>query len=136
MLMWQIALLEELAKQTLVKDTSLGKMEYWINGSASNTMFIHGKMISWDCVGIPRVVDFWQAGGYGIIAPARPGYQRIPLTKYPSSTEDQVDLMAALLDELDVKQVFVQGFPGGGPLAARLLRCARTRPWDSSSGLP
>ena len=39
--------------------------------------------------------------GIGVIAPSRPGYGRTPLTQNKSS-EDAADLVAALLEELDI----------------------------------
>lgn len=72
-------------------------------------------MGGWDICAVPIVADPWINAGYGIICPSRPGYLRTPLTRYPVSTDEQADLMAALLDYLHVDKVVVTGGSAGGP---------------------
>ena len=52
--------------------------------------------------------------GIGVITPSRPGYGRTPLSS-GKSHEEAADLMAALLDELNIEKVVVYGISGGGP---------------------
>ena len=55
-------------------------------------------------------------GGCEILAPSRPGYLRTPLES-GRTPEDQADLYAALLDELDIERATILGFSSGGPSA-------------------
>merc|ERR1712232_1509538 len=56
-------------------------------------------------------------GGYGIICPSRAGYLRSPLNNHPTTTAEQADLYAALLDKLGVDKVICVGGSAGGPSA-------------------
>lgn len=112
---WEAAWVDGLAKRTQIADTKLGKIEYYMKGSAPYVFFVHGQMGGWDVCGVPIVVDPWLNAGWGLICPSRPGYLRTPLPKYPFSTEEQSDLFAALLDTLKVDKVVVTGGSAGGP---------------------
>ena len=63
-----------------------------------------------------------------MIAPSRPGYGRTPLSSGKTS-EEAADLMAALLDELNLEKVIAFSISGGGPTALNFAlrhpnRCA------------
>ena len=56
----------------------------------------------------------WETNGFGVIAPARPGYGRTPLGEQGIAAE-AADLLAALLDTLGIEKVIVNCVSGGGP---------------------
>jgi len=58
----------------------------------------------------------WPELGWRVVAPSRPGYLRTPLES-GRSFEQQADLLAALLDALEIKKAAVWAMSGGGPAA-------------------
>jgi pimeloyl-ACP methyl ester carboxylesterase len=64
-----------------------------------------------------RLINDWLAQkGYRILSPSRPGYLGTPLES-ARTFEEQADLLAALLDTLDIKKVIVTSLSAGGPIA-------------------
>jgi pimeloyl-ACP methyl ester carboxylesterase len=64
-----------------------------------------------------RLINDWLAQkGYRILSPSRPGYLGTPLES-GRAFEEQADLLAALLDVLDIKKVIVTSLSAGGPIA-------------------
>jgi len=111
---WQEAWLKNIYKTTNFTQTRLGPVGYHIIGSPPYVLQIHGQMGSADQVTIPDLISPWQRAGFGIIAPNRPGYRNTPVSSGRTMAE-QADLYAALLDELGVDKVVVNGGSAGGP---------------------
>lgn len=96
--------------------TAHGQVQYARAGAGPMVLALHGGPGGFD----QGLAAAWhlEAGGCEVLAPSRPGYLRTPLVSglYP---EEQADLCAALLDELDVERVAVLGYSAGGPAAVQ-----------------
>lgn len=110
--------------------TAHGDIEYAERGSGTPLLVVHGSPGGYDqgLIGT-RWVDPTQ---FRVISPSRPGYLRTPLSS-GETMNDQADLLAALIEKLELGPVAVMGASGGGPasylLAARhphLVRCLLT----------
>jgi pimeloyl-ACP methyl ester carboxylesterase len=106
--------------------TALGVVEYAEIGDGPAVVAIHGAMGGYD-----QSLILAQTIGnadYRYIAITRPGYLGTPLNSGRSS-EQQGDLIAALLDRLDIAKAGVMAVSGGGPSALQFAlrhpaRCA------------
>ena len=92
--------------------TDKGPVEFYRTGSGPYLVMLHGTPGIHD--GYSRYTSYLSDAGLSLICPTRPGYGRTPLSSGPTS-EEAADLLAALLDKLDVKQVVIMGISGGGP---------------------
>lgn len=109
-----------LTQSSRLVETARGLVEYAERGDGPAILSVHGTPGAHEH-GL-LAAEFLRVNGYRVIAPSRPGSSRTPLTSGRTPSQ-QADLMAALLDELDLDHVDVMGFSGGGPatyaLAAR-----------------
>ena len=105
-------------------ETALGPVDVVRAGEGPPVLMIHGTPGGWDSsAAMGRVlVD----GGFGLIAPARPGYQGTPLDGR-EAIDAQADLHAALLDALGHHRAGVVAWSGGGPSGYRLAVRHRDR---------
>ncbi|HEX9106417.1 MAG TPA: alpha/beta hydrolase [Longimicrobiales bacterium] len=101
-----------------------GRAEYASCGEGPAVLCLHGAMGGYDqshllarTIGEP---------GYRFISVSRPGYLGTPLAS-GRSPEEQADLYAALLDELQVRDVAVMAVSGGGPSALHFALRHRSR---------
>ncbi|HAR63017.1 MAG TPA: alpha/beta hydrolase, partial [Candidatus Margulisbacteria bacterium] len=95
-------------------NTSMGPIEYLDTGSGPAILCIHGAMGGYDqSITLAKTIG---APGYRYIAVSRPGYLGTPLSS-GLTPEEQADLLAKLLDALQVKEVIVMAISGGGPSA-------------------
>ena len=94
--------------------TAKGQVEYAMTGRGPVVLLAHGGGMGYDFIKIYQdIAD----RGYTLICPSRPGYLRTALEIGPSF-EEQADVLAALLDALDVTEpVFILGASMGGPIA-------------------
>ncbi|MEO0565622.1 MAG: alpha/beta hydrolase, partial [Chloroflexota bacterium] len=91
--------------------TEHGPITYDRRGAGPVVLHFHGGNVGrngWFMLG--HLID----AGFQVLTPDRPGYLGTPLTGN-GSPEQQADLMAALLDALEIEQVAVIGVSAGGP---------------------
>ena len=106
--------------------TGRGMVEYAEIGDGPVVVALHGAMGGYDQSLI--LAQTIGRAGYRYIAMTRPGYMGTPMTS-GQSPEQQGDLIAALLDTLDIGQAGVIAVSGGGPSALQFglrhpARCA------------
>lgn len=100
-----------------VVDTADGPVQVAVFGEGPAVLAVHGSPGGYDAaVAMGR---FAQSAGMRVIAPSRPGYLGTPLDGR-TEIDRQADLLAALLDALEVDTVGVLGWSGGGPSSYRL----------------
>jgi pimeloyl-ACP methyl ester carboxylesterase len=134
---------QALALQSQIFTSSLGVIEYAVEGEGPSLFVIHGAGGGFD-QGL-EIARAYAGGGYTWIAPSRFGYLRSALPD-DASTAAQADAFAALLDHLGVEKTVVLAFSGGTPpalqFAARhpervsklvLLSSAPFTPYDAAN---
>ena len=107
-------LLDDLAIESLIAETSVGKIQYSLIGDSGPViLFAHGTP-----GGFNHTPFFTTSGleGYRLLTPSRPGYMDTPLDA-GRTPQEQATAYAALLDELSIDEVVVIGVSGGGPSA-------------------
>jgi pimeloyl-ACP methyl ester carboxylesterase len=92
--------------------TSRGRVEYADRGTGMVLLSVHGTPGGGD-QGL-LLAEFFRANGFRLIAPSRPGYLGTPLASGRTPGE-QADMLAAVLDALQVERAAVLGVSGGGP---------------------
>ena len=92
--------------------TSIGPIEYAIAGNGEPVVVVHGAGGGYD-QGL-LVSEAWIGGDYRRIAVSRFGYLRSPLPDEPSHSL-QADIIAELLDSLEIEEVAIMGISAGGP---------------------
>lgn len=96
--------------------TDMGAVEYVEIGDGPVVVALHGAMGGWD-----QSLILAQTIGdsdYRYIAMTRPGYLGTPMSSGKNS-EQQGDLIASLLDTLNVTKAGVMAVSGGGPAAVQ-----------------
>ena len=98
-------------------ETRYGPIEYSTLGQGSPILVIHGTGGGWDqgIYAARSVVPY----GFRLIAPSRFGYLRTPLPTDPSP-QHEADVLAALLDALEIEKVAVMSFSAGTAPAVQL----------------
>jgi len=97
-----------------IAQTARGPIEYVDSGSGPVVIAIHGAMGGYDQSDLlARTVG---GPGFRFLSVSRPGYLGTPL-RGGCAPEDQADLLAALLDTLDITSAAVMAVSGGGPSA-------------------
>ena len=105
--------IKELNEKSKVIETDKGRVEYIEKGEGFPILALHGGYGGFDQYFYLQ--DFAE-NGFRVICPSRPGYLRTPLESGKSYIE-QVDLMAAFLEKLNIKEVGVYGISASGPIA-------------------
>ncbi|MCP4177277.1 MAG: alpha/beta hydrolase [bacterium] len=105
----------KLAGRSKVIETSKGPVEYYIYGKNGPAVIgIHGTPGSiFQC---EYIFHGLKDTGFRLISWGRPGYLKTPLNGN-LTYKDQADLMAALLDSLNIKSAGVIGYSCGCPIA-------------------
>jgi pimeloyl-ACP methyl ester carboxylesterase len=105
----------KIADRSKVIETSKGPIEYYIHGKNGPAIIgIHGTPGSiFQC---EYLFHGLKERGFRLISWGRPGYFKTPLNNN-LSYEDQADLMAALLDSLNIKSAGIMSYSCGGPIA-------------------
>ncbi|QDK71037.1 alpha/beta fold hydrolase [Lactococcus protaetiae] len=98
--------------------TKQGKIEVEIEGTGLPVIAIHGSPGGWD--GAKMMHDFLPSDKFQKIAFSRPGYLGTPLNGKNDSIDHEADLIASLLESLQIKRAAVLAWSGGGPSAYRL----------------
>lgn len=116
--MWISGLTSTLNKGSQIARTPLGDIEYAVLGEGEPKLVIHGMPGGYD-QGLVLHRSFPEHfDGVQTIAISRPGYLRTPVAS-GETPEEQADLYAALLDELKIGRVIVEGASGGAPSAVQ-----------------
>ncbi|NDJ53815.1 MAG: alpha/beta fold hydrolase, partial [Chloroflexi bacterium] len=108
---WLAQVTEQASAESQIIQTRLGPVEYDRRGAGPVLLHFHGGNVGHK--GWFTVAHLVEAG-FQLLTPDRPGYLGTPLGDN-GSPEAQADLMAALLDALDIEQVAVIGAAAGGP---------------------
>lgn len=121
-------------------NTKKGKIEYTLYGEGQTLLFIHGGHSNCDETLFHKGFEEYQ-----LLTPSRPGYGNTPLMASNQSPKGTAELIAALLDELDIRSVKVIAISAGGltglELAANypervtnlVLISALTKKWFTST---
>jgi pimeloyl-ACP methyl ester carboxylesterase len=96
--------------------TERGAIEYGEAGRGYPVLVIHGAGSGYDHALLGG--QFALGDDYRVIAPSRFGYLRSPSMEDPSP-ETQADLLASLLDALDIERAAVVAMSAGGPTGLR-----------------
>jgi len=95
--------------------TALGEVQVAVTGEGPVLLVIHGQPGGYDqALALARICD----GDMRVVAPSRPGYLETPADR--ADLDAQADLMAALLDALDIADAAVLALSAGAPVALRL----------------
>jgi len=121
---WRADRLADLSSESEVLETPLGKVEVLTRGDGPPLLVLHGALGGFD-QGL-LLADSLSGVAASVIAPSRPGYLRTPLTS-GVLPEHQADLMAALLDKLEVPSADVLAFGEGASVALQLALRHPTR---------
>jgi pimeloyl-ACP methyl ester carboxylesterase len=103
-------------EKSVVIETKRGPIEYMKIGSAPYALNIPGGEGGPDAVDEKYAKELFMDRGLGMIAISRSGYRRTPISS-GRTWEEQADLIASLLDVLDIKSVVVFAISGAGPSA-------------------
>lgn len=125
--------------------TPIGNVEFLDVGAGLPVLYFHGTGAGANSM--PPLERPLLEDGCRLIIPNRPGYAGTPLDNRRSAA-DCADLMAALIDQLDLERVVVIGTSGGGPAAGAfatrhpkrtgglVMQCAQSHAWDGPRWLP
>lgn len=111
---WKREVISELNNNSEIVQTVKGQVEYKFYGEGGEVvLFLHGTPGSYDQF-IPDGNPLFESRR--VLSMSRPGYLRTD-SRPGESLKDQADMVAALLDTLDIETVLVMGASGGAPLA-------------------
>jgi 2-hydroxy-6-oxonona-2,4-dienedioate hydrolase len=102
------------ASGSQVVETSYGPVEYATRGEGHPVLLVHATAGGYDQALL--LGEIFLGEGFYLIAPSRPGYLRTPQADDPSAA-GQADVLAALLDALEVDRAAVVAMSAGGPVA-------------------
>src|SRR6478752_7266289 len=102
---------------TSIAETALGPVEYAIVGTGTPVVVVHGSPGGIDAAEL--MARILPGEGVAAILLSRPGYLGTPLADR-TTIDEQADLMAALLDHLEIARAGVYTWSGGGPAGYRL----------------
>ena len=103
---------ECLVQPSRMVQTSMGPVEYAVRGDGPVLLSVHGGPGGFD-QGL-AMAECFRKNGFKVLAPSRPGYLKTPLGN-GASFEEQADMLAALIEALDMGRVSVVGASAGGP---------------------
>ncbi len=101
-------------RRPVTRRTARGPVEYLEFGEGPVVVALHGAMGGYDQSAI--LADTVLAGNFRVLALSRPGYLGTPLSSGVSPAQ-QADLVASLLDSLEIGSAHVVAISGGGPCA-------------------
>jgi pimeloyl-ACP methyl ester carboxylesterase len=116
--MWISGLTDTLTKGSQIAHMPLGDIEYAVIGEGEPRLVIHGMPGGYDQGLLLHRAFPEHFDGMQTIAISRPGYLRTPVAS-GETPEEQADLYAALLDELKIERIVVEGASGGAPSAVQ-----------------
>lgn len=100
--------------------TAAGPIEVKVLGSGIPILVMHGSPGGLDSAMAMSRFLLDQEGEFQTICFSRMGYLSTPLSQDDSSINAEADLIAALLDTLDISRAGVLAWSGGGPVAFHL----------------
>lgn len=103
---------KELIRNGTLIETSMGQVEYWIEGTGPTIVMCHGGPGGYDQ---GYLLSHLIEEGFQVLCPSRPGYLQTPLQH--NTIDEQADLINALLIKLKIEKVVIAGFSAGGPIA-------------------
>ena len=101
-----------LTRTPQVIETSRGPVEYAVHGQGPVLLSVHGSFGGHD-QGL-ALAECFRKNGFTVVAVSRPGYLGTPLGR-GTTPEAQADVLAALVEALDLGPVAVAGASAGGP---------------------
>ena len=108
---WKKDAINNLPNNSLVIKTEKGEVEYTLTGNSDKYMLlVHGTPGS---VHVEEGNSFVE-NGFNVLSISRPGYYKTPLSS-GETPKEQAALYKALLDELKIDSIYVNGISGGGP---------------------
>ncbi|MEA3544840.1 MAG: alpha/beta hydrolase, partial [Thermodesulfobacteriota bacterium] len=113
---WHTQALQSLETKCVVTNLpGFGQVSYvWI-GEGPVILVSHGGVMGYDNA---FMLTDLMAEGFSLLCPSRPGYPGTPLfSGINDSFELAADMMAALVDSLNIDKVFILGTSAGGPTA-------------------
>ncbi|MGD2131912.1 MAG: alpha/beta hydrolase [Maricaulaceae bacterium] len=111
--LWKSNIARALEADSEIIATERGDIEVAVAGEGTPVLYLHGTPGGYDQVSFGRRIAPENYDGWRTIAVSRPGYLRTPLSS-GRTFEEQADLFAALLDELEIDRVIVYAASGGG----------------------
>lgn len=118
------ATLQNLRDQSELLETRCGPVQFAAVGRGPAVLLLHGGGGGYD----NALVFSFPGWGFRFISVSRPGYLDTPLQQ-AGSLESEVELYAALLDELGVERAAIIGMSGGGPAAITFAARYPERTW-------
>ncbi|MEO7234421.1 MAG: alpha/beta hydrolase [Lapillicoccus sp.] len=100
-----------------VARTTLGPVEYAVLGRGAPVIVLHGSPGGIDAAEV--MSRFLPRDEVAAVLLSRPGYLGTPLSGR-ETTDDQADLVVALMDELGLQRAGLLAWSGGGPLGYRM----------------
>ncbi|KAI9659528.1 MAG: hypothetical protein M1821_001787 [Bathelium mastoideum] len=101
-----------------IVETSTGTVEVEVIGSGYPILVLHGSPGGIDAA--RAMSRFLTTDTFQCILVSRPGYLRTPLDSMNRSIDHEADLLAAVLDAVNVSRAGILAWSGGGPSAYRL----------------
>ncbi|MHA1907162.1 MAG: alpha/beta fold hydrolase [Candidatus Thorarchaeota archaeon] len=123
---WKKSLLNALYSNSEIATTSVGEIEYVLEGSGPVILMLHGSPGGYDQGLLYK--DLLINEGFSLLSISRPGYLRTPLTT-GETFEEQADAIEALLVTLGISKVAILGVSGGGPIALHFALRHPDRLW-------
>lgn len=110
---WLVKTTRHLDENGKIIYTALGDVQVVINGKGPEVLALHGGFGGWDQGEL--VASNIANHGFKVISVSRPGYLSTPIFTNPlifqeTNAAQQADLMAALLDALNIPKALVVGF--------------------------
>jgi len=112
-MVWYRNFVKELESGSRIASTGHGQIEYAVLGEGIPYLSLHGTPGGYDQVLIGRQISPGLYEWQQTIAVSRPGYLRTPLES-GATFEEQADLFASLLDELEIERAVIFAGSGGG----------------------
>ncbi len=116
---WKTERLALLEAGSQVVQTDVGSVEFAESGEGPAVLILHGAPGGYDqglLIGRSLADE-----GFRVIAPSRPGYLRTPLES-GLFFDEQADLMATLMNSLEIDHAIVVGFSTGASVAVEFAR--------------